>query len=112
MQKAARKTPQVEQLLADASELKTGTRSGGFWWFFIYAILAIVSPWFWAVGLLGGPVAALLLPRHVDEDGKEHIRWREGFITAAVIGYIISYFMVAAGFHLLPYLAKLVLPVA
>lgn len=97
--------------VAKAEPANPATGSGNPLWFLVYAIVALVSPWFWGIALAGWPVAAYLLPRRVDDEGKEHWRWRAGFWAAAALGYVISFVMVMLGFQLLPYMARLVAPV-
>lgn len=77
-------------------------------WYLVYAVVALVSPWFWGIALFGWPLAAYLLPRRVDDDGKEHWRWRAGIWVSAAIGYAVSFMMVMLGFQMLPYMARMV----
>lgn len=75
--------------------------------FIFYIPFAILSPWFWLLGLVLWPLLAYLLPRSTDEDGKEHWRWKAGFWVAFFISFAISYVMVMAGFALLPSVLKI-----
>lgn len=75
-------------------------------WFLVYAVVALVSPWLWGITLIGWPILAQVLPRQVDDEGKESRRWRTAFFLALAIGYVVAYLMVMAGFYIATPLAK------
>lgn len=102
--KAAQKL--VSEQLQAASAV-TAPQGGSILMYFVYAVIALVSPWFWVLTLIGWPIVAYLLPRSVDADNKEHWRWRPAFWIALAVSYLFAYMMVAAGFAMLPSVLKI-----
>jgi 4-amino-4-deoxy-L-arabinose transferase-like glycosyltransferase len=110
VQKAKAGDPAAQKFVSEQLQkqaVSAAPQSGSILMYFVYAVIALVSPWFWILALIGWPIAAYLLPRSTDEDGKEHWRWRPAGWIALAVSYLFAYMMVAAGFAMLPSVLKI-----
>lgn len=110
IQKAKAGDTAAQNLLKQQAQVgaaQAAPQSGSIFMYFVYGIVAFVSPWLWILALIGWPIVAYLLPRSTDEEGKEHWRWRPAWWIAFFVSYFFAYMMVAAGFAMLPTVLKL-----